>query len=444
MDKRLAVTLSPAAAAAEREPDWSARITSPYLIGVYLAVNAIPDAYLFLDGPPCFPLKSPSIQGNHDWRSELDNVSGHNKCVTTKLHPSTVVFNREQLFLDVLAELARYEGAGGVFLSARPMAAITSVDYGRVNDKARRHTDKYLMIIPPKSLSNNWLGGYEECQLAVAKAVDLTGARPQPGKVAIVGYLWDRGEGDHVGNVRELGHLLAGLDLDLEVVWFSGKSFAELAAVRDVSGIISLPYGRKAAEVLGQRLSVPVVETLLPFGFGSTEMFLRDVARTFGKEDRVDALLDAELRQYVPALEWVIPFVLQNTRTGFIGDPHHLVGVADILEMVGARLAFAGLASDKRHTEPQWYPPSVSEDLLVYEPTQRFLVDFVTREIRDSGLDLLIANNPGVKLGNVPIVEFGYPSYYTHVCAPRPFLGFHGAAAFVERMANAIRYHQFF
>lgn len=430
--------------AEQAERDWSPRITSPYLIGVYLAINAIPDAYLFLDGPSCFPLKSPSIQGNHDWLSELSNVSGHQKCVTTRLHPSTVVFNREQLFLDILSELAGYGGAGGVFLSARPMAAITSIDYDRVNAMARKHIDKYLMLIPPKSLSSNWLGGYAECQLAYAKAVDLTGARPQPGKVAIVGYLWDRNEGDHQGNLAELRHLLKGLDLDLEVVWFSGKSFAELQAVKDVSGIISLPYGRKAAKLLGDRLSVPVAETILPFGFGATEMFLRDVAGAFGKQDRLQPLLDAELRRYVPSLEWVIPFVFQNARIGFVGDPHHLGGFADLLEMVGAKLAFAGVASDKRHTEPEWFPPTVTPDLLHYEPTQRFLVDFVPAQIREHGLDLLVANNAGVKLGNVPVVEFGYPSYYHHVLTPRPFLGFHGATAFLERMANTMRYQQLF
>lgn len=430
--------------AEQDKPDWSPRITSPYLMGVYLALNAVPDAYLFLDGPSCFPLKSPSIQGNHDWLSELSNVSGHQKCVTTRLHPSTVVFNREKLFLDVLSEMARFEGAGGVFLSARPMAAITSIDYDRVNAMARRHIDKYLMIIPPKSLSSNWLGGYAEAQLAFAKAVNLEGAQPKPGKVAVVGYLWDRNEGDHVGNVRELEHLLAGLDLDLEVVWFSGKTFAELESVKNVSGIISLPYGRKAAKVLGDRLSVPVVEVPVPLGFGGTELFLHEVAKAFGREEQAAALIDRELKQYVPSLEWVIPFVFQNARVGFLGDPHHLGGFADMLQMIGAKLAFAGVTSDRGHCELDRLPPSVDRSAILFEPTQRFLVDFVPRQIRETGIDLLVSCNVGTKLGNVPITEFGFPSYYTHALAPRPFLGFHGAAALLERMSNTIRYQQFF
>ena len=92
------------------EEDFSPRITPPYLIGVYLAVNAIPDAYLLLDGPSCFPLKSPSIQGNHDWFSRLTDVSGRTKCVTTRLHPSTVVFSREELYRDVIRDIAAWMG----------------------------------------------------------------------------------------------------------------------------------------------------------------------------------------------------------------------------------------------------------------------------------------------------------------------------------------------
>ena len=430
------------AAGAFHKDDFSARITSPYLIGVYLAMNAVPDAYLFLDGPNCFPLKSPSVQGNHDWRANLSNVSGFHRVVTTEVHPSTVVFSREKLFLEMLHEMAAYEGTGGIFMSARPMAAITSLDYDRVCAKARDMIDLPIMHLPAKSLSSNWLGGYAQAQLAYARQVDLSDAAPAPGKVAVVGYLWDRNEGDHEGNLAELKRMLAALDLDLEVVWFSGQTFEELRRVRNVGAIISLPYGREAAQVLAERLDVQIVEADLPFGFGGSERFLETLGAAFGKEKEAAAFTAAELATYVPRLEWVIPFSLQNSRIGFIGDPHHFAGVWDILEMVGANLGFAGFTCEKHQLPgvPPGYPP----EQLYFEPTQKFLTDFVPQQIREEGLDLLITSNVGTKLGNVPTMEFGYPSYFTHALAPRPFLGFVGTAVFVENMVNTIRHRQFY
>lgn len=423
-----------------RENDFSPRVTSPYLMGVYLALNAIPDAYLFLDGPSCFPLKSPSIQGNHDWRSNLSNVSGYHKCITSRLGPSTVVFPRERLFGEVIGEMVSREETGGVFVSARPMAAVTGLDYERLVAPARKETSKKVMVLPGKSLASDWLGGYEEAQLAYARSVDLDGADPKPGKVAIVGYLFDRNEGDHTGNLKEVERLLEGLGLSLETVWFSGKTFEELRAVRDVSAIISLPYGRKAAKVLAERLDVQLVETVLPLGFAATEKFLRDVSTALERSDRVEDLIAAELAEAVPMLEWVIPFVFQTSNIGYIGDPHQLPGFAEIVDMVGAKLSFACVNAQRRHLSAP--PPRLTEERLIYEPTQRFLVEFIPREAREVGLDLLVAANVGTDLGDVPIMEFGFPSYFTHFFTPRPFLGFVGTLGLLERMANTMRHRQ--
>ena len=436
------IETTPQAATTDQNEDFSARITSPYLIGAYLALNAIPDAYLLLDGPSCFPLKSPSVQGNHDWMADLSNVSGYHRVVTSETHPSTVIFSREQLFQDLIKEMAAYEGTGGIFMSARPMAAITSLDYERICAQAREAVSIPVMYMPPKSLSSNWLGGYEQAQLSFAHQVDLSDAAPQKGKVAIVGYLWDRNEGDHEGNLIELERLLGALDLELEVVWFSGKTFEELRRVRNASAILSFPYGRAAAKVLSTRLDVPLVETELPFGFSSTERFLRQVGEAFGEQEAAEALIASELARYVPRLEWVIPFTLQNSHVGFIGEPAQFAGVYDILEMVGARLSFAGFTCERHQVGA--LPPNLPESRAYFEPTQGFLTDFIPKAIREEGLDLLITSNVGTKLGNVATMEFGYPSYFTHALAPRPFLGFQGTVTFIENMVNTIRHRQFY
>ena len=69
------------------EEDFSLRTTYTYLLGVYVAVNAIKDAYLLVEGPDCTYMKAQYIQGNHDWLSTLTSVSGFHRIANTALHP---------------------------------------------------------------------------------------------------------------------------------------------------------------------------------------------------------------------------------------------------------------------------------------------------------------------------------------------------------------------
>ncbi|MDH5491532.1 MAG: hypothetical protein OEY14_06220 [Myxococcales bacterium] len=412
--------------------DFSPRITPPYLIGVYLAINAIPDAYLFLDGPSCFPLKSPAIQGNHDWFSAITNVSGRAKCITTQAYPSTVFLSREELYAEALRGIAAYEDAGGVFMSARPMAAITGQDYERVVRQAQEETSKPMFLVPPKSLQADWLGGYSELLISLAKTLELSGSRTR-GKVAVVGYLFDRNEGDHEGNLMEMRRLLGAMDLDVSSIWLSGSPIDALRRAGEADAIVSLPYGRKAARILAKRLGIPLIETELPLGFGASERFLGDIGRALDRREQAEAVIDAELSRWAPRLEWVIPFVFQHLRLGFIGDPYLLSGVAEIAEMLGAKLSFAASSAHDSHLRGQALPI----ESVIWEPTKIHLAELISAEI-ERGLGLLVSCSPEMPVG-VPVVELGYPSYQSHALIPRPYLFFSGTVGLVESMSNRLR-----
>jgi nitrogenase molybdenum-iron protein alpha/beta subunit len=418
------------------QADFSPRIAHPYLVGVLLGINAVPDAYLVVDGPACFPLKTPIIQGNHDWFSELSSVSGRDRCITTGVHPSTVVLPRETETVSAVVRLSGYESAGCVLLTARPMAAITGVDYDRLARIARRTAQKPVLLIPPRSLDSDWLAGYAEVLFALAGAVELDGAAPQPDSVAVVGYLWDRNEGDHEGNLRELQRLLSALGLKLEVTWLSGQPFEQLGKLRKAGAIISLPHGRKAARALATRLGVPLVETVLPLGFAASERFVRDVGGALGREQAAERLIDQELARWVPRLEWVIPFVFQGTRIGFVGDPNHLPGFGEMLEMVGATLSFAALTAQR--TELALHR-ALAEERLWFEPRHKPLQAQIERSMAEEGLDLLVAASVVEYPSGLPVLELGFPSHATHALVPRPFLGFEGTVALFEAMANTMR-----
>jgi nitrogenase molybdenum-iron protein alpha/beta subunit len=427
-------------AAIRTDDDFTPRITSPYLLGVYLAMNAIPDAYLLLDGPSCFPLKTPSIQGNHDWFSTLASVGGPQRCITTRAHPSTVVFSRDRMLEGMIEAVASLPTSGSIFLSARPMAALTGADYDRIGREAEGKNGKQVFTVAPKSLSSHWLGGYSETLKSIAQNLDFGTPKPKKNSVAIVGYLFDRNEGDHHANLDELRRYLRVLGLEVSTIWFSGKETADLRRVSEADRIISLPYGRRAARILGKRLDIPVLELELPFGFDATETFLRTLGRALGREEQAEGLIDEELAKTVPLLEWVVPFVFQNAQIGFLGDPVHLPGFRNVLDLIGARLAFAFLTAD-----PGFYKLSDDSTPNTYfDPTQKVVVKSVKEQMEIHGLDLIVSSNVGTKLGSVPIFEFGYPSYFTHALVPRPFLGFQGCLTLIDSMANTIRHQQLY
>ena len=72
--RRLLERLTARLEADAREEDFSMRVAYPYLLGVYLGVNALRDAFLVVEGPDCSYMKTQYIQGNHDWLSTLSSV----------------------------------------------------------------------------------------------------------------------------------------------------------------------------------------------------------------------------------------------------------------------------------------------------------------------------------------------------------------------------------
>lgn len=421
-------------------PDHTQRVTFTFMIGVYLAVNAIRDLYLLVEGPDCTYMKTQYVQGNHDWLSTLTSVSGFHRIANTALHPAQMSGSREQALQDSLLAIASHEAVPAVALSSMPMAFITGAEYARLTREVTRLTGKPIVHVPGKSLSGDWLDGYAEVMASLAAQLDLSCGQPAPEKLAIVGYLFDRNEQDHVANVRELGRLVQAAGFKLGSVWLSGQRSEELAEVRNAGTIVSLPYGRKAARLVARRTGARLIELPLPFGLQATEQWVRSLAELSGHREGAEAFIDAELGALVPRLEWVVPFVFQNRSVGYIGDPHLLAGLWDLVTTAGARLDFAVITNRAHHvTEAQRGLQGV--ELLVY-PRQKQLMHFMTRRAMDEPVQLTVANNAGILGREGAVLEFGFPSFFRHALYDRPFLGFAGALAMLDSMANAIRWQE--
>jgi nitrogenase molybdenum-iron protein alpha/beta subunit len=422
-------------------PDHSQRVMRSYMVGVYLAVNAVRDAYLLVEGPDCAHMKTQFVQGNHDWLSTLTSVSGYHRVANTALHPVHMARSREDDLRRLLSRLAGHPATGGVLLTSMPMAFVTGADYQRLCREAAETTGKAVVHIPGKSLSGDWLDGYAESLLALAQQLPLDCApgRPaDPRKVAVVGYLFDRNEGDHRANVRDLREILAALGLETVSVWLEGQSFADLGAVARAGTILSFPYGRRAARALARRTGARVIECELPFGLDATERLVTQLGEALGVEEAARRLIDRELAEVIPALEWVIPFVFQGRSLGFIGDPYMACGAKESAALLGARLAFAVITDPPAHCRDLGARLGPEVRLLIW-PKHTNLRRFLEEVIEKESVDLLVTNQHGVGMGDVAWVELGFPSVYSHALYDRPFLGFRGALAFFDTLANAAR-----
>ncbi|MBI5544952.1 MAG: hypothetical protein HY901_13765, partial [Deltaproteobacteria bacterium] len=391
------------------------------------------------DAPDCAHLKTQYLQGNHDWLSDLTRTTGLHRVANTDLHPWKMVDSRDEKVQAILQRMAEHPATGAVLVTSMPMATITGLDYDRLTGAVAGATGKPVLNVPGDGLNGDWLDGYAAMLKALAKGLPLTGAAPQPGTVAVVGYLFDRNEGDHLANLSELERLLGALGLRVASVWLSGGKVADLARVREASAIISLPYGRDAARILGERLGVPVVSTGLPLGLGGTERWLRQVAEALGVTERLQPLLDAELGRAVPRLEWVVPYHLLHRKLAFVGEPHLGLAMGGLVEELGMELEHALVLNRPAHAKAlleQLGPSRVTCD-----PKHEALMTSLRRLMEEGRCDLLVTNSIGVMPGpqQAGVVELGFPSFFTHALEDRPFLFFRGALVLAERMVNALR-----
>ncbi len=416
--------------------DFSGPIGYSYQTGIFVAINAIGDAYLLVEGPDCVHMKTQYVQGNHDWLSTLTDVSGFHRVANTALHPAHMAGSREDRIRRVLTRIARHEAASLVCVTAMPMAAVTAVDYDRLGAEVSEATDKPILQISGRSLSGDWLDGYAETLKALARRLPLTAA-PRDGAVALVGNLFDRHEEDCRGNVRELTRLLRALDLDPVSIWLDGGGVSDLARAGEASVVVSLPYGRRAARILAKRTGAELVETPLPFGVDGTERWLRSVAAATGREQRVDALLDAELGRIAPKLEWAVPFLFANRRLGYVGDPHLLGGLAETAALLGLRIPLA-VVSNRAHHAKELRALHPELDILV-APTRQVFADRIGTAVTAAQIDCLIGNGRALDFTDVEVMNFGFPSEFAHALYDRPYLGFQGALAFADTLANHLR-----
>lgn len=411
------------------------RLNPPFLDGVYLALNALPDAYFLGDGPGCLFTKAERVHGRHDLFSTLLSAKGDHRLNHTGIDAFNVAANTEAGMAAALGTLASRPGCGALFMGSMPVCAIVGSDYARIMREALAGS-KTPSFLVPRAISGDWLDGYAAALEALASGMDLGGAKRRKGAVALVGYMMDRNEGEHRGNIRELERMLRALGLEPASIWLSGRPFAHLREARHADAVVSLPHGRRAAAALARRLGVPCIEAELPFGLEGTRRFMELLGREFKQEERARAFIEGELDHAAPRLQWSVPHAFLRRRFAFAGDPHYAPGFTEFIEELGGQVTGLLLTGAARHLTPAQCEALGRGRPVEFEP----LTKDAARGSFGRGADLVVTNTLAFETARpaAPWLEFGFPSDYTHFLREVPFLGFPGALAFAARLANEV------
>ncbi|MBI5490964.1 MAG: hypothetical protein HY905_26770 [Deltaproteobacteria bacterium] len=421
----------------EAEFPYGSRLNLSYLIGVCLAVNALRDVWLVVDGPDCAHFKGQYLFGKHDWASTLYRTDGRHRIVFTGTNAQNVTGNRDR-WIERTIRKAMIDEAGAVLFTSMPMCGITGAQYDRII--AGMGATRPVVEVPGHSLRGDWLDGFAETLAAIARHKELPRVRRRKGAVALVGYLLDRNEGDHAGNLAELRRILEALGLELASVWPGGDSWGELDAVARAGTIVSLPYGRVAARTLAERTGARLVETGVPIGLDGTRRWVEALGAACGLGARAERLAQAECRRVAARLGRVVPFYFLNRGAAVFADPHLLGGLAGLCTDLGMRLRLAASVGREAHAPEQLRGELAPGVPVRHEPP---LGAIETRRLAEAGLargDLVLINAEMARglHRQFSVVDFGVPSYFHHAVTEAPFLGFEGALHLVNRMADAL------
>jgi len=309
--------------------------------------------------------------------------------------------------------------------------------------------------------------GYAKLVLALMQQMDWQQAPSEARRVSLIGYLFDRYEGDHQGNLAEIGRLLQAVGLELGPSLLSGQPLDVLQQAPQSGLLVTLPYAkpiqRKLKKLLKRR---EVVATDLPMGLAGTSAWLRGVGAAAGVGGAViDGVIEAEVASVRRRLNMVYDRV-RSQSVAVVADLPLAVGLVSSLLELGLRPSLVALRGTKLGKEGQFREALDRLGLQLPDDTQ-LMMDPSLDGLRSALLDArqagrldgvfgastdlhMVASLPSDVFfvedrrgGRVPfgpfLVEVGFPTRDHHVLVPRPFMGFEGVVHLAQRILDAPR-----
>lgn len=411
---------------------------APYLDGVYLAVNAIPDAYLVYHAHDCGYFKAEKITANHDLFSDLLRWDQMKRIVRTNIGTQEFVMGGGDKLSRRLRQVNERYRPRVVFVAASNVVIMAGEDLSPHVRALESRVDAPLILLPARNAYLDYLTGYLDTVAGYLSRIEFTGEAQEPGEVALAGYVFDRHEGDRIGDLNELRRLLTLLGVKPGTAFLDGSGFEQHSACAPPTAVLDLAHAWKGGRVLAERTGARYLEVGLPIGIEGTCDWLRRAGEFLGVSELADELIERELAELVPMLQWLMPRYLMGKGVMLFADRLWLPGLARFVEEMGGEVLGVGVTSfgfDK--------PDATGAFSLAHYPALPVHTEELTELVRqlrgDGRLDLIIGNSlfhQNLASLGVPFVEMGYPSNGWHVLYPQPSLGFQGVRVLVERIIN--------
>lgn len=329
---------------------------------------------------------------------------------------------------------------------------ITKLEEGLL---AEKYPDRevHLLAVHTPSFVGSMISGYD---VAVRDFVKKFAEKGEPnGKLNLItGWV-------NPGDVKELKHLLAEMDIDATVL-FEIESFdspmmpdggevshgnttiEDLRATGSALHTLALNRyeGGKAAEFLKKKFKVPATIGPTPIGIRNTDSLVKKLSAITGKP--IPHSLVRERGIALDAITDLAHMFLADKKVAIYGAPDLVIGLAEFCIDLEMKPVLLLLGDDNVSYVDDPRIKAMQENVT-------WKMDIVTNadfwelenRIKNEGLelDLILGHSKGRFISidyDIPMVRVGFPTYDRAGLYRYPVVGYGGATWLAEQMANAL------
>lgn len=422
------------------------------LTGVSIGLHAISDGYLLMHvGVGCKNKVTHLL--NHDWQQACNLRQGWTEVGDRDLIVGATA--RVGPYLRAWAQRMDSGFVGAVSVTFLELAGEDIADeLVRIDDEM----DVPVALIPALGFDGDEFDGYAAVCHAVLQRLPW-GTRPvKPRQVSLLGYWFDRYEGDHQGNLLQLSRLVKGLGLELGPTVLGGTSYKELEGAVQSGVLVGMPHlrpVRKKLRRLWRKVGREPVYTGLPMGIAGTSRWVRTVGRAAGVDpQRVEALIQLRERRALAPVK-MMRSRWQGRRVAVFGEVPLAAGLCTMLTELGFTVGLVGLRGTSLGGEAelraalQHNEVALVDDCVVRSsPSLDRIRTDLQAQLDGPGLDGAIGSATELNLmGGLsrpaaadparpgPFrLELGFPCREYHALMQAPFLGYGGVATLAQRL----------
>jgi nitrogenase molybdenum-iron protein alpha/beta subunit len=419
------------------------------MTGISVAVHAIPDGFLLMHTGVGCKYKTAAQVAPHDWAEHPNRREAWTQVGEVQLIRGSAAR---------IAPFARawYERRRPTFMQvvSAYFIELTGEDCRDVVGVTEKTVPCDMAMLTTAAPNGGFYSGYADVTLEVAKRIDWK-APVTPGTAAVLGYWFDRYEGDHKGNLSQLRTLLRVCGLDTGPVLLSGTPYTELQQAGSAEHLLMLPYMGKRARKVKRTTKRTPIPLDLPMSLAGTSYFLRTLARATGADTRrVESYIEAQSAHARKQLAAIVHRMRGVSLAIFAEGPLAAGLYALCTELgltvpvVGIRESFLGGKTGFIDILDRWGVPLSPDTEVIEQPSLRWTREHIGQAIVDGRIHGVVGSahetnlflqspyRPGMERRSEHYftIQVGFPSDEHHVSVPLPLFGYTGAMLFAQRI----------